>query len=390
VFAPYNRPVGLIYLDNNATTRVCDAAIAAMAPYWREQYGNPSSLHRAGQTARAAIETARAQVAGLIGARPREVVFTGGGTEADNLAILGTLAAYPTRRHIVTTAVEHVAVHSLCGRLAKEGYRVTLVGVDPLGGLDLAALESAVGPDTALVSVMHANNETGVIFPVEQVAAIARARGVVLHVDSVQTVGKMPVDVAALGADLVSLSAHKIHGPKGAGALYVRPGARLRSQQVGGHQERDLRPGTENVPAIVGFGAAADAAGRELAATSARMVEMRDALEHAIIASCPDSSVNGDRTNRVCNTTNIAFPGLEAEAILIALSQEGVCASAGSACSSGALEPSHVLAAMGVPTVAAKGAVRFSLSRETTEEEIATAARIVQDVIQRLRGIALK
>ena len=390
VFAAYNPGVGLIYLDNNSTTRVCDAAIVAMTPYWREQHGNPSSLHLAGQTARAAVETARAQVAGLIGARPREIVFTGGGTEADNLAILGTLAAYPTRRHIVTTTVEHVAVHSLCGRLAKEGYRVTFVGVDSLGRLDLAALESAIGPETALVSVMHANNETGVLFPIGQVAAIARARGVVLHVDAVQSVGKLPVDVAALGADLVSLSAHKIHGPKGTGALYVRPGTRLRSQQVGGHQERDLRPGTENVPAIVGFGAAAEAAGRDLASAAARMAALRDTLESAILSACPGANVNGDRSNRVCNTTNIAFPGLEAEAILIALSQAGVCASAGSACSSGALEPSHVLAAMGVPADAAKGSVRFSLSRETTREEIDAAIGIVCTVIHRLRGLSSK
>jgi cysteine desulfurase len=380
--------MGVIFLDNNATTRPDVQVVDAMARCAREVYGNASSLHVVGQSARHAIEEARAHVANLIGARPREIVFTSGGTESDNLAILGTLAAYPARRHVVTTAVEHLAVHSLCQRLAGEGVEVTFVGVDSLGRLNMGELERAIRHDTALVSVMHANNETGVIFPVGQVAALGRARGVPVHVDAVQTAGRMPVDVREMGASLVSISAHKMHGPKGAGALYVSPGTRLRGQLAGGHQERDLRPGTENVAAIVGFGVAAGLAGLELAAGMERVRSQRDRLEKGLLERLPFSRVNGDCAMRVPGTCNIAFTGLEAEAILIAMSQEGVCASAGSACSSGALEPSHVLAAMGLPDAVARGSIRLSLARNTTDEEIDSALSIIPRVVSKLKALA--
>jgi len=377
----------MIYLDNNATTRPAPEVPAAMAPFWREQFGNPSSLHLAGQAARHAVETAREQVAALIGARPRQIVFTSGGTESDNLAILGALAAQPTRRHLVTTAVEHSAVFDLCRRLAGQGYRVTYVPVNGGGHLDLDALSAAIDDETAIVSVMHANNETGVIFPVEQVAEITRARRVPLHVDAVQTVGKMPFDVAAIGAQLVTLSAHKMHGPKGAGALYVGRGARLRGMLAGGHQERDLRPGTENVAAIVGFGKAAELAAARVRENGHEVAALRDRLEAGIVERVPGAHVIGDPSRRIGNTTNVAFEGLEAEAILIALSEQGVCASSGSACSSGSLEPSHVLQAMGIDPRIAHGAIRFSLSHETTPAEVDRALAIVPAVVQRLAAM---
>lgn len=377
-----------IYLDNNSTTRVAEEVAAAMTPFLREQYGNASSLHRMGQAARHAIETAREQVAALIGAESRQMVFTSGGTESDNLAIFGTLAAYPNKRHVVTTAVEHVAVLSACEQLEKEGYRVTFVGVDSAGHLDLAALAAALDDDTAIVSVMHANNETGVIFPVAEIAKLTAVRGIPLHVDAVQTTGKLPFDVAALGAQLVSLSAHKIHGPKGAGALYVGKRARLRSRQIGGHQERDLRPGTENVAAIVGFGVAARLARERLEKEGMnRVAALRDRLERGILEKVTFARVIGDPANRTPNTTNIGFESLEAEAILIALSEESVCASSGSACSSGSLEPSHVLKAMGIDERLAHGAIRFSLSFETTADEIARALEIVPRVVHRLASL---
>lgn len=374
-----------LYLDNNSTTPVAPEVVAAMQPVWRETFGNPSSLHRAGQAARHAVETAREKVAALIGAKPREIVFTSGGTEADNLAIRGTLAAYPTRKHLVTTAVEHEAVLSLCRLLETRGFRVTCLGVDAGGRLDLDRLADAVGDDTALVSVMYANNETGVIFPIPEVAEICRGKGIPLHVDAVQAAGKLPIDVSALGAQLVSLSAHKMHGPKGVGALYVGKGARLRGTQIGGHQERDIRPGTENVSGIVGFGEAARLAAARLAGDYAtRVAGMRDRLESAVLERVPFAAVNGDRASRTVNTTNIGFAGISAEAILVALSERGVCASSGAACSSGSMEPSHVLQAMGIDPRVAHGAIRFSLSHETTETEIDEAVGIIVDVTKRL------
>lgn len=386
----YNSEVAMIYLDNNSTTQTATQVVEAMQPFWRENFGNPSSLHRAGQMARHGVETAREHVAALIGARSRDIVFTSGGTEADNLAILGTLAANPAKRHIITTAVEHVAVFSLCERLAKEGYRVTFLSVDQQGRLDPAELERCIDDDTALVSIMHANNETGVIFPIEELSTICQKHGVPFHVDAVQSAGKISIDVQALGVGLMSLSAHKIHGPKGAGALYVGRRMRLRSQLTGGHQERDLRPGTENVPAVVGFGEAARLARQRLASQEwLRVAALRDRLERRICEQVPFAHVVGDRANRTPNTTNIAFETLEAEAILIALSEQGVCASSGSACSSGSLEPSHVLKAMGIDERIAHGAVRFSLSVDTTTQEIEQALPIIVSTALRLARLSV-
>ncbi|MFH1417628.1 MAG: aminotransferase class V-fold PLP-dependent enzyme [Planctomycetota bacterium] len=379
----------LIYLDNNATTRVAEGAVAAMQPFWRLQYGNPSSLHREGQAARHAIENAREQVADLIAAKPREIIFTSGGTESANLAILGTLAAHPTKRHIVTTAVEHVAVLRLCERLVQQGFRVTFVGVDSQGHLDLAEFEQAIDDDTAIASVMYANNETGVVFPIERVSQLAAARGVPLHVDAVQAVGKIAVEVKALGVGLLTLSSHKMHGPKGVGALYVGPRIRLRSQLVGGSQERGIRPGTENVAAIVGFGKAAELAAASLLNCAAEVAALRDRLEAQLLQGVTFAHVIGDRSMRIANTTCIGFERLSAEAILILLSERGVSASSGSACSSGAMEPSHVVAAMNVDQRIAHGAVRFSLSRETTEAEVDRAAAIVTGVVRRLASLGV-
>lgn len=367
----------MIYLDNNSTTPVDAVAIDAMTLCMREEWGNPSSSHGAGQRARRAVEHAREQVAGLIGARPREIIFTSGGTEADNLAILGTLEANPTRRHIVISAVEHAAVFTLGEKLAAEGYRVSQAPVDSNGALECSALEKLIDAETALVSVMLANNETGVIMDAARAAGLAHAAGAVLMIDAVQAIGKIPVDVNAIGADLLALSAHKFHGPKGIGALYVKPGTRLRSQHVGGHQERDIRPGTENVAGIVGMGAAAEVAAQELVGAPARMARLRDRLEAAILKNIPGAIVNGGGTLRLCNTTNIAFPNIEAEALIIALSEAGVCVSAGSACASGSMEPSHVLKAMGVAPAMARGSIRFSVSRLTTDVEVDLAIDIV-------------
>lgn len=381
------RPMDEIYLDNNATTRVAPEVLDAMMPYWRDEYGNASSLHGIGQRARHAVERAREQVAGLIGAEPRRIVFTSGGTESDNLAILGVLAASSRRRHLVTTSVEHVAVHDLCNGLSKRGYRVTFVGVDARGHLDLEAFDAAFDDETVLASVMHANNETGVIFPIREAAGIAASHGVPLHVDAAQTAGRIAVDVEPPGASLMSFSAHKMHGPKGAGALYVAPGVRLRAQLVGGHQEHDLRPGTENVAAIVGFGAAAELAAGRQASAGPRVAGLRDRLEKAILERASFAAVIGDPDGRLPNTTNIGFEGLQAEAVLIALSEAGLCVGAGSACSSGSLEPSHVLSAMGIDRRVADGAVRFSLSHETTGDEIERAVAIVERVANRLAAV---
>lgn len=386
-FVPYNDAMAPVYLDNNATTRPAPEVVEAMLPFLRESFGNPSSTHPLGQAARHAVENARTAVAALINARPQEVFFTSGGTEADNLAILGVLAENPKKRHIVTTAVEHEAVLRLCQRLETQGYRVTWLGVDRLGRLDPAEFEAALRDDTALASVMHANNETGVIFPVERLAQISAARGVPLHVDAVQTVGKIPLDVTAAQISLLSLSAHKLHGPKGAGALYVRRRVRLRSLMMGGHQERDMRPGTENVAAVAGFGRAAELAMATMHDDAPRIARLRDRLEAGLLEQTRGAHVNGDRANRTPNTTNIGFETLEAEAIVITLGENGVCISAGAACASGSLEPSHVLKAMGIDPIIAHGGVRFSLSRYTTESEIDETIHRVPPLLERLRKL---
>jgi cysteine desulfurase len=377
----------MIYLDNNATTMLDPRVLEAMLPYLREQYANPSSVHYFGQQARHAVETAREQVAGAIGARPRQIVFAGGGSEANVLAIRGVLASRPDKRHFVTTQVEHDSVLRLAERLAVEGYRVTYLGVDAAGRLDPAQFEASLTDDTALASVMHANNETGVIFPIETLATIARAKSVPLHVDATQTVGKLPVDVSTLGASLLTMAAHKFHGPKGVGVLYAGRGVRLVPQVVGGHQEQDLRAGTENVAGIVGTGEALRLAMMHLEEEQTRVRALRDQLERGIVSRVDGAHVLGDLADRLPNTSNIGFETLEAEAILMLLSNEGVCASSGSACSSGSLDPSHVLRAMGVPETIAHGAIRFSLSRFTTAAEIEQTLEIVPRVIQQLREV---
>jgi cysteine desulfurase len=375
-----------VYLDNNATTRPAPEVIDAMLPLLRESYGNPSSVHRFGQLARRAVDEARHEVASLVGAADSEILFTGGGTESINTAVRGLLRLRAPRDRIVISSVEHSATRELCAQLNKEGAQVVTVGVDQGGALDMHALRAAVDEQTALVSIMWANNETGVIFPVTEIAAICKAVRVPFHCDATQAIGKLPVDAAAVGVDLMSFASHKFHGPKGVGALYVRKGARIGPLLIGGPQERGRRGGTENVPGIVGMGAAATLAKQSLG-EMARVAALRDRFEAGVLARVPGCDVNGYRANRLPNTTNIAFPRLEAEAILILLSEQGVYASAGSACSSGSLDPSPVLLAMGIDPNSAHGSIRFSLSRYTTDAEIDRALDVVPPVIERLRKV---
>lgn len=375
-----------IYLDNNATTRPAAQVVQAMLTCLTEHYGNPSSVHRVGQRARQAIEEARAQVAQVLGAGPGRITFSGGGTESINTAIRGALAARAPRRKIVTSTVEHAAIRAVCEALARDGVEVVSVGVDRHGQLDLDAFTAAVDEHTALASLIWANNETGVIFPVEQALAACRARGVPLHVDATQCIGKLPVDVGALPVDLLCCAAHKFHGPKGVGILYARRGLRIPPLVLGGPQEFERRGGTENVAAIVGAGVAADLARVRLSLMPA-VARLRDHLEQGLLARCGPASVNGAGAPRVGNTCNISFHRLAAEAILVALSEKGICASAGSACSSGSLEPSPVIRAMMVPEPEALGAVRFSLSSYTTEAEIEQALEVIPPVIERLRQV---
>jgi cysteine desulfurase len=377
----------LIYLDNNATTKPCDEAVAAMHPYLTEWYGNPSSVHRFGQRSRQAVDEARGRVASLVGAAEAEIVFTGGGTESINAAVRGMLGWRAPRRRIVTSAVEHSAMRELGHQLTREGLEVVEVGVDRAGRLDWDGFVGALNDTVAAVSLMWANNETGVLFPVDRIAAACRERGIPFHCDATQAVGKIPVDLRAVGVDVASFASHKFHGPKGVGAMYARKGLRLRPPLIiGGPQERGRRGGTENVPGIVGMGAAAEVAVRCLPDIS-RVAQLRDNLERRILADIPGTSVNGDTSARLPNTTNISFPQLEAEAILLLLSEQGICASAGAACSSGSLEPSHVLRAMDIEPKVAHGAIRFSLSRLTTQEEIDEAMEVLPAIIERLRRV---
>lgn len=375
----------MIYLDNNATTRPLPEVTEAVRDLLDREYANPSSVHPFGQAARHRAECARGEVARLIGADPREVVFTSGGTESINLAVRGLLAQRPGKCHIVTSTVEHSAVLRLAQQLRREGHRVDEVGVDHDGRLDLDELCDRVTADTVLVSLMWANNETGVLFDVGRVAGIVARHGAALHLDAVQAAGKVPIDVAAVPVHLLSISAHKFHGPKGAGALYVRKRTRIRPLIIGGRQERDLRGGTENVPAIVGMGIAAQAAGRALQDESHQKIRaLRDRLEAGILARVSTAAVNGGSAPRIDNTTNIGFAGVAAEAMLILLGENDVCASSGSACSSGSLEPSHVLAAMNVPEQQAHGSIRFSLSRFTTPAQIDQVIELVPRLVDRL------
>jgi cysteine desulfurase len=381
------------YLDYNATTPVDPSVLDAMLPYLRASFGNAGSVHSAGQQARAAIDDARESVAALLNAKSSEIVFTSGGTEADNLAICGTLAATAQPcKHIVTTAVEHHAVLQTCEAFTEketgEGTSVTVVPVDATGIVDPEAIRRALRPETVLITVMLANNETGAVQSIEEIGRIAADAKIRFHCDAVQAAGKIPVDARRLGADLLSISAHKIYGPKGVGALYVRTGTPLVPLFRGGHAERDRRPGTENVPGIVGLGKAAELARLRLAEDAARITPLRDRLESALLERIPGARVNGDATRRVPNTSNLTFPGAGGEALLISLDLQGIACSTGAACSSGSTEPSHVLLALGLSHDAARSSLRFSLGRQTTPEEIDYVIAVVPGVVERIRALS--
>ena len=374
----------MIYADYNATTPLDPEVRAAMNEALDVSFGNPSSIHSAGQAARRLVDRARAQVASLIGAAPDEIVFTSGGTEADNLAVLGA-AASAERKGVVTSAVEHKAVLDPCAYLHKQGHPVTVLPVDRHGRVDLAALEAAARADVALVSLMLANNDTGTLQPVAEAARAVKACGALVHSDAVQAAGKLPIDVNKLGVSLLSFSSHKIHGPKGAGALFVRYGVRLAPLVHGGRQERTLRPGTENVPAIVGFGKACELARTRLEADARRVAALRDHFEAQLLTRVAGTSINGG-SNRLPNTSNIAFAGLDGEAITINLDMMGVAVSTGAACSSADKTPSHVLVAMGQSTAEARSSVRFSFGRDTTDEDIDQATSLVVQAVNLLHG----
>jgi len=378
-----------VYLDNNATTPLAPEVFEVMRPYLLEDFGNASSIHWFGQHAKAGVEKAREQVARLLSARPSEIVFTSGGTESDNAAMLGIVeAARGERKHVVTTAIEHPAVLSTAKSLEKRGVSVTYVRVSASGVIDPGDVASAIRPETVLISVMHANNELGTVQPLDEIGRIARERDIYFHTDAVQSVGKIPVDVEKLAVDLLALSAHKLNGPKGVGALYVRKGTILRPLLHGGHHERDRRPGTENVAGIAGLGAAAEIARAHLAEEHNRVAMMRDRLEAGILANVPLVAVNGDRAHRVPTTTNLTFDYLEGEGFVIAMDLRGIACSTGSACSSGSLEPSHVLSAIGLKPEQARASIRFSLGRFNTEEDVDAALKILPGVVEQLRAVS--
>jgi len=377
-----------VYMDNNATTRVADEVIEEMVPYLGRLYGNPSSMHSFGGQVGKEIARARERVARLLGCAPEEIIFTSCGTESDNAAIKGTLEMAGTRRTIVTSRVEHPAVLSTCRQMEHHGYNVIEIGVDKRGRLNLDELENSLDDDTAIVSIMYANNETGTVFPIELIARMVKSRGIVFHTDAVQAVGKIPINLAELPVDMLSLSGHKLHAPKGVGVLYVRKGTRLAPFMVGGHQESGRRAGTENVPGIIAMGKACQLAAENIDDENTRVQKLRDRLEEGILATCPGSRVNGDTENRLPNTTNISFEYIEGEAILLMLNRFGICASSGSACTSGSLEPSHVLRAMGVPFTAAHGSIRFSLSRYNTEEQVDFVIEKMAPIVNRLRELS--
>jgi cysteine desulfurase len=380
--------VKTIYLDNNATTQVAPEVLEVMLPYFSTFYGNPSSMHSFGGQVAREIRKAREQVAGLLGASPEEIVFTSCGTESDNAAIRAALLAQPDKRHIVTSRVEHPAVRALCADLRPRGYRVTELPVDAEGRLDLEQYKESLTPDTAIVSLMWANNETGVLFPVEQAAEMARARGILFHTDAVQAVGKIPINMRRNTIDMLALSGHKLHAPKGVGVLYVRKGTKFSPFLIGGHQEGGRRGGTENTPSIVGLGKACELANGNMDAENTRVKLLRDKLQNEILKRVPNSRINGDPVNRLPNTTNISFEFIEGESILLLMNEHGICASSGSACTSGSLQPSHVLRAMGVPFTMAHGSIRFSLSVYNTEEEIDFVIETLPSIIESLRALS--
>lgn len=377
-----------VYADNNATTMVAPEVVEAMQPFFSSLYGNPSSMHFFGGQVKKHVDRAREQVAELIHAEPSEIVFTSCGTESDNAAIHSMLAAYPDKKHIITSRVEHPAVKNLCHYLGNNGYRVTELSVDRTGQIDLDELRENLDSDTAIVSLMWANNETGVVFPIDQVAEMVKHAGAVFHTDAVQAVGKVDIDVRKTPVDMLAMSGHKLHAPKGIGALYIRKGIPFVPFINGGHQEHGRRAGTENVPYIVGFGKACELAVSGIKEENTKVKQLRDRLEKELLEKALDASVNGDILNRLPNTTNISFKYVEGESILILMSDAGIAASSGSACTSGSLEPSHVLRAMGVPFTRVHGSVRFSLSRYNTQEDITHIVENMIKIEKRLREIS--
>ena len=378
----------VIYVDNNATTQVAPEVLEEMLPYFNEFYGNPSSMHTFGGMVEHKIVEARERLAGLLGASPEEIIINSCGTESDSTAIRAAILSNPDKKHILTSRVEHPAVKNLFEYLSKNGYRVTFVPVDRKGRLDLDYLYKNLSEDTAIVSIMWANNESGVIFPIEEIGGVLKEKEIVFHTDAVQAVGKIPIDLKNVDVDMFSLSGHKFHGPKGVGALYVRKGTKYSPFLIGGHQEKGRRGGTENVASIIGLGKASELAAANLSDENIRIKRLRDKLEAELLNRIPNSIVNGDRENRLPNTTSIAFEYVEGEAILLMMDEYGICASSGSACTSGSLEPSHVLRAMGVPFTAAHGSIRFSLSIYNTEEEIDFIIEKLPPIIERLRELS--
>jgi len=378
-----------IYLDNNATTMVAPEVVQAMLPFFTEQFGNPSSMHSFGNKVGFALKKARSQVQQLLGAEhDSEIIFTSCGTESDSTAILSAIKAYPERKEIITTVVEHPAILNLCEYLQKDGYKIHKLHVDEKGRLDLDEYEELLDDKVAIVSVMWANNETGTLFPVEKMAEMAHAKGVLFHTDAVQAVGKVPIDLKSTKIDMLSVSGHKLHAPKGVGVLYLRRGVKFRPLLRGGHQERGRRAGTENSASIVGLGVAAELAGAHLIVENTEVKALRDRLEQGILSAVPNSFVTGDPDNRLPNTANIAFEYVEGEGILLLLNKMGIAASSGSACTSGSLEPSHVMKAMGIPYTAAHGTVRFSISRYNTMAEIEQVIQAVPPIIAQLRKLS--
>ena len=378
----------VVYLDNNATTAVAPEVLDAMLPFLKERYGNPSSMHAFGGSVAHDLQRSREQVAALLGADPSEIIFTSCGTESDTTAIRGALECNPGKRHVVTSRVEHPAVRGLCKWLGGRGYRVTELSVDGTGMLDLDAVEAALTPDTAVVSIMYANNETGIIFPVERIAEMCKVRGIPFHTDAVQAVGKVPLNMPRNAIDMLALSGHKLHAPKGVGALYVRKGTRFAPWLIGGHQENGRRAGTENIASIVGLGKACELAAAAMEEENTRVRKLRDRLETEILGRVAYSRINGSREFRLPNTTNISFAFVEGEAILLRLDRAGICASSGSACTSGSLQPSHVLSAMGVPLSYKQSATRFSLSRYNTDEDVDYVIQTLPGIIEQLRQIS--
>ncbi|WP_027178369.1 cysteine desulfurase NifS [Maridesulfovibrio bastinii] len=377
-----------IYFDNNATTMVAPEVRDAIIPLLNDEYGNPSSMHNLGERSGRLLAEARGKVATALGCSPDEIIFTSCGTEGDNTAIHSALQSHPEKKHFITTKVEHPAVLNVANHLERSGYDVTYLGVDNLGRLDLDELRAAIRPDTALISVMYANNETGVVFPIKEIAEIAREHGVPVHTDAVQAVGKIDINLAELPVDYLVFSGHKIHAPKGVGVLFVRRTAQFRPFLLGGHQERGRRGGTENLPGIVGLGKAIELAKAGIEEENTRVRAMRDRLEKGLMDAIPDAIVNGDPENRLPNTLSIAFKYIEGEAMLLMMNQFGICASSGSACTSGSLEPSHVLRAMGIPFTFSHGSLRFSLSVYNTEEEVDTVLKELPPIIERLRAMS--